>query len=316
MEGARAGLFGYAPSLPSRCHSQHRERLDQSTHRHSREPEEPSAGYASSPRSCYPDWMDQQPYTTRHATEPTYRRQRGGLWHFGKDISNALSFNQANHTSQTPPYGHRPDVQLESLNRDLEALIASARNDFANSPFNPTSQQRLKALLDLQRILQSQQLPPDQLKAVRDQLATYAVPPAPAQNPAPAPPAPVPTPPTLPASQPLSQLLNSETLAGLLKATAGNQQPTPPPQFPTIPQMPTTSTPQPAENPLIAALRLRGLLPSASAPPSLASGTPPMGGSLPFMIPGHLQSTPPASTPQASTPSSSTVPMNTASMKM
>ncbi|KAJ5216454.1 mRNA cleavage factor complex component Pcf11 [Penicillium cinerascens] len=224
--------------------------------------------------------------------------------------------NGAGLSTSTPPYGHRPDVQLESLNRDLEALIASARNDFANSPFNPTSQQRLKALLDLQRILQNQQLPPDQLKAVRDQLATYAIPPAPVQNPAPAPPAPVPTPPTLPASQPLSQLLNSETLAGLLKATAGNQQPTPPPQFPTIPQMPTTSTPQPAENPLIAALRLRGLLPSASAPPSLASGTPPMGGSLPFMIPGQLQSTPPASTPQASTPSSSTVPMNTASMKI
>lgn len=197
-------------------------------------------------------------------------------------------------------------------------MIASARNDFANSPFNPTSQQRLKALLDLQKILQSQQLPPDQLRMVREQLAAYAVPPAPAQNPAPAPPVPVATPPTLPASQPLQQLLNPGTLAELLKATAGNQQPTPPPQFPaipTIPQMPTSSTPQPAENPLIAALRSRGLLPSASAPPSLASGTP-TGGPLPFMIPGQAQSTPPVSTPQASLSSSSTVPMNTASMKM
>jgi len=198
-------------------------------------------------------------------------------------------------------------------------LILSARNEFANSPFNPTSQQRLKALLDLQRILQSQQLPPDQLKAVRDQLAAYAVPPAPTQNPVPTPPVPLSTPPTLPASQPLAQLLNSETLAGLLKATAGNQQPTPPPQFPTIPSippMPAASTPQPAESPLIAALRMRGLLPPASAPPSLASGTPVTGGALPFMIPGQARATPPASTPQASTLSSSTVPMNTASMKM
>ncbi|KAJ5136958.1 hypothetical protein N7448_005512 [Penicillium atrosanguineum] len=223
----------------------------------------------------------------------------------------------------TPPYGHRPDIQLESLNRDLEALIGSARNDFANSPFNPTSQQRLKALLDLQRILQSQQLPPDQLKTVRDQLATYAVPQAPAQEnaaPVPAHPIPVATPPTLPASQPLQHMLNPDILAGLLKATAGNQQPTPPPQFApgsfNISQMPTASTPQPAENPLIVALRARGLLPSASAPPSLASGTPPTGGSLPFMIPGQAQSTPPPATPQISMSSSSTVPMSTASMKI
>jgi hypothetical protein len=33
---------------------------------------------------------------------------------------------------------------LSYLNRDVDALIASAKIDFANSPFNPVSQQRLK----------------------------------------------------------------------------------------------------------------------------------------------------------------------------
>jgi hypothetical protein len=37
----------------------------------------------------------------------------------------------------------------------LDALIASAKIDFANSPFNPVSQQRLKALVDLQAIIRS-----------------------------------------------------------------------------------------------------------------------------------------------------------------
>lgn len=226
---------------------------------------------------------------------------------------------------QTPPPGHRPDVDLETVNRDLEGLVASARSDFANSPFNPVSQQRLKALLDLQSILQRQQLTQEQLKLVRDQVSALAVssPAPPSQTSTPNPPAPVSTPPTQPASQPLQHLLNPGTLSELIKATAGRQQPTPPPQIPSslpsIPQVPSVShTPQPtAENPLIVALRSRGLLPPASAPPSLASGMPPNGGALPFIIPGQAGATPPATTPQqASMPPSSAVPMSTASMKM
>lgn len=238
---------------------------------------------------------------------------------------------------QTPPPGHRTDVDLEALNRDLEGLVASARTDFANNPFDAVSQQRLKALLDLQSILQRQQLTQDQLKLVRGQVSALAAssPASAAQNPAPnapapapaaaplaAPPVPVSTPPTQSASQPLQQLLNPGTLAELIKATAARQQPTPPPQIPSalppMPQIPQASnTMQPAaENPLIAALRSRGLLPPASAPPSLASGTPPNAGTLPFIMPGQARATPPAATPQASVPASSVVPMNTASMKM
>ncbi|KAJ5693302.1 mRNA cleavage factor complex component Pcf11 [Penicillium macrosclerotiorum] len=232
--------------------------------------------------------------------------------------------------TSTPPQGHRPDADLEALNRDLEACILSARNDFANAPFDTPSQQRLKALLDLQTIMRNQQLTPDQLKLVRDQISAYAGPkqtPAP-PNPPPSvapvvapPPAAVSAPPTPSLSQPLQQLLNSGTLADLIKATAIPQQPTPPPHVPNaLPPMPRypppNNTPQP-ENPLIAALRLRGLLPPASAPPAMGSSGTPAGGPLPFLIPGQMRSTPPVPTPQVSSiPTSSSVPMNTASMKI
>ncbi|CAI7670976.1 hypothetical protein N7533_004879 [Penicillium manginii] len=238
------------------------------------------------------------------------------------DLAKFWTTAHAYHTviSQTPPQGHHP---VESLNRDLEALIAAARTNFANSPFDPASQARLKALLDLQGILQNQQLTPDQLKLVRDQISAMAasntVPNVPVAAPPVPVPAPVSTPPAQPSSQPLQNLLNSSTLADLIKATANRQQPTPPPQipnaFPTMPQIPVSSTPQPAENPLIAQLRARGLLPSHSAPPAMSSsGTPPMGGSMPFYMPGQPLSTPPAPTPPQAG-AASMVPMKTAFMK-
>ncbi|KAJ5169084.1 uncharacterized protein N7482_004678 [Penicillium canariense] len=237
-----------------------------------------------------------------------------------------------NPPSQTPPQGNRPASELEALNRDLEVCILTARNDFANAPFDPTSQQRLKALLDLQTIMRNQQLTPDQLKLVRDQVSALRPQASVAPNAAPivpaavpAPPAPVSTPPTQSASQPLQQLLNSGTLAELIKATAIRQVPTPPPHIPnaipTMPQMPpmppASNTPQP-ENPLIAALRSRGILPPASAPPVMGSSTgpPPPGGQLPFLMSGGMRSTPPAPTPQSSMSASSSIPMNSASMKI
>lgn len=189
--------------------------------------------------------------------------------------------------------------------------------------------------------MRNQQLTQDQLRLVRDQLSAFRPQTPVVQNPAPSappppaaaaaapvpPPAPVPTPPSQPPSQSLQNLLNSRTLAELIKNTAIRQQPTPPPaipnvmpqlpQMPQMPQMPAAShTPLP-ENPLIAALRSRGILPPASAPPVMGStGQPPTGDPLPFLVPGGMRSTPPVPTPPVSIPVSSTVPMNTASMKM
>ncbi|KAJ5794472.1 RNA polymerase II large subunit CTD [Penicillium paradoxum] len=244
------------------------------------------------------------------------------------------SHSHNSHSTPTSSVSHQQDIDLNYLNRDVDALIASAKNDFANSPFNPVSQQRLKALVDLQAILQKQQLAPEQLKLVRDQVSALA-----ATRPASAAPhvssnglaisAPpqTSTPSAQPVSQPLQQLLNPSTLAELIKATASRQHSTPPPQIPAslsqMPQFPQPSnTPQPGppENPLIAALRARGLLPGGPSPSSLtasASTAVPIRTNLPFILPNGMQPTPPAPS-QTPIPSdgSSGVPATTASMKI
>lgn len=226
---------------------------------------------------------------------------------------------------QTPPPAQRQDIDLNSLNQNVDTLIAAAKDDFANSPFNPVCQQRLKALVDLQAILQKQQLTQDQLKLVRDQVSQLAASRLPSAAPNPVLNAPVvpqiSTPPAQPVAQSLQQLLNPGTLADLIKATAARRQPTPPPVVQTtLPQMPhlpqQTSTPQPAlENPLIAALRARGLLPSGSTPPfptPATSSTPVPNPSTPPFFMTNPQSLP--LTPAVN--STSGVPMSTASMKI
>ncbi|KAL1846373.1 mRNA 3' end processing factor [Paecilomyces lecythidis] len=250
--------------------------------------------------------------------------------------ANGHGHQPARYNSPTPQPSQA--VDLAALNSDIEALISTARSDFANNPLDPSVQQRLKALLDLQGILQRQELPQEQLRLVRDQVSRLA-PPKPAAPPVP-PVAPVSSvPQTLPIfpsapaqslasqlQQPnLQQLLNPGTLAELIKATTNKQQPTPPPQAPNpFPQVPAVSTPQPPaastaapENPLIASLRARGLLPplpSTTATPPVAPVFP----NLPLIIPGQVRYTPPVSTPQLPAASDMTisVQMSTASIKI
>lgn len=205
-------------------------------------------------------------------------------------------------------------------------MISAARSEFANNPLDSSVQQRLKALLDLQGILQRQELTQDQLRLVRHQVSTLAPKPVistPQNLPPGIPPVSTPTmatPPTQTLSQPLQQLLNQGTLAELIKSTAARQQPTPPPPAASImPQVPTnSSTPQPAvtpspDNPLITALRARGLLPSAGSP---APAAPLPGGAsaFPLIVPGQVRYTPPVA--NALSMNEMTVQMNTASIKM
>jgi pre-mRNA cleavage complex 2 protein Pcf11 len=174
--------------------------------------------------------------------------------------------------------------------------------------------------------MQRQQLTQEQLKLVRDQVSALAPKPAlPTQSAPHIPATSAPTIATPPGaqsfSQPLQQLLNPGTLAELIKATAARQQPTPPPQIPVLPQIPVSSTPQiptsAPENPLIAALRAKGLLPASSAPPG-ASIPQPNVGPFPFIVPGQVRYTPPVPTPQTvnTTNVQINVQMNTASIKM
>lgn len=219
-------------------------------------------------------------------------------------------------------------------------MILSARAEFSSNTLDTSVQQRLKALLDLQSILQRQELPQEQLRLVRDQVTALA------PRPTPVPQSVAHTPQTLPivSTGPLSshitttqhingnsqhtpqpnlqRLLNPSTLAELIKATSNRQHPTPPPQTsslfhpiqqPLTPQPASTaSIPGTTENPLIAALRVRGLLPQS------APTTPPTTFNLPFFIPGQVRQTPPGGGIQP-TPSDEikiNVQMNTASIKM
>ncbi len=193
------------------------------------------------------------------------------------------------------------DNSVDILNSDIANLIAASKVEFAQNPYDNSIQTRLKALLDLQSILQSQKLPPDQIALIKDQVTQLSI----AAKPQP-PPTPVPAPAPVavsqsPAQQPtLASLLGGPgALAALLaRASATSQVPTPPPPQPVLPvrsPQPAYSTPQypvipppalpPAAvtdpNSLLEKLRAAGMLPAVSA----ATSTPP---ALPASLAGNL----------------------------
>ncbi|OJJ44181.1 hypothetical protein ASPZODRAFT_72366 [Penicilliopsis zonata CBS 506.65] len=248
--------------------------------------------------------------------------------------NNGHGYDAARIPPQTQHNSHQ-DVDLAALNRDIDSLIATARSDFANNPLDNSVQQRLKALLDLQGILQRQELTQEQLRLVRDQVSALA----PAPKPVPAIPqasmaANIPPVSTTPVSnilaqqlpQAFQQLLNPGTLGELLKVTAARQQqPTPPPQNPLLyPKVtanmntPPPAVPTPAENPLIAALKARGLLPATPVPTASNPLMPSVPSAFPFIVPGQVRYTPPISTPHAINASEIKlgVQMNTVSIKI
>jgi pre-mRNA cleavage complex 2 protein Pcf11 len=199
------------------------------------------------------------------------------------------------------------------LNSDIANLIASAKNEFAQNPFDGSIQTRLKALLDLQSILKSQKLPQDQITLIKDQVKQLSASfksqaPKPAPAPAPAPVA-VPQPPP---QQTLASLLGDpNALAALLaKANAAQKVPTPPPQnaqpvrrspqqyipqpyYPAPPKSAPSAVPNPVN--LLDQLRAAGLLRGASS----ATNTPPIPPlPLPGAFPAGFRSpVPPPATP-------------------
>lgn len=185
--------------------------------------------------------------------------------------------------SGVPDMSHAQSlVNVEILKRDIDNLVAAAKEEFAGNIYDGGVQTRLKALLDLQAILKTQQLPPNQIQAVRDQvnvlqsnqsqpiprLSTPAITPAVVATA---------TPPPIQISystlQPnLASLPSASSLASLLESVARTKstQP-PPPSNPPIPamqalsqqpQLPPSSIPVAlgGESSLIASLRAAGLL--------------------------------------------------------
>lgn len=194
---------------------------------------------------------------------------------------------------------------VDTLHSDISNLIESSQKACFADPYNLELHKRLKALLDLSTLLQSQQVPNDQLALVREQVRKIAnrTPPPSVVN---APPSP---------SQPVQ--FSTQDLAMLLQATTA------------APQFPVTLAPAPITAPLVPqpAVSLPFLPPAVDPVSSMSCFIPSMAAPLPVataspstdsnavslfenlqrygLLPNHG---PP--TPQPTPPSAATLPSN------
>ncbi|KAG4434355.1 hypothetical protein IFR05_010166 [Cadophora sp. M221] len=220
---------------------------------------------------------------------------------------------------QPPSQGHSSaEDGIAQLNNDIEKLIASSRAEWPQNPHDNSIGTKLKALLDLQTILQNQKLPPDQISLIKDQVAQLSR----AAQPAPkiqSPPMQIPTPVAAapaPAQQPtLSSILGPGALAALLARQAATSQ-TPPVQATAVrsspkPQAQSSYQPPPTNGPsvepmsLLDKLRAAGMLPSTPTPTSNppSTFTPTLAGFPPGFPPPFLNTPPnPSRTPLAAIP--------------
>ena len=190
---------------------------------------------------------------------------------------------------QTSP----PQHQFDSLNRDIADLVRTTKEQIAANVYDHALQGRLQALVALQNIMSQQQLPPDQLQAVRNQINALSAPPTTLPNQAPYVPPPQsiqpqhPQPPlhgSQPAPSPAHHSLQassgSRNLADII-ARAQRAPATPPVPQVSLPQPQHTSTSQ-AQAPLVpndlsALLRAHGYLAAGANTPVNGSlgDTPP-----------------------------------------
>ncbi|KAI1136619.1 hypothetical protein F5Y05DRAFT_99534 [Hypoxylon sp. FL0543] len=212
-------------------------------------------------------------------------------------------------------YGVQTGISIDSLNDDIQKLITAFQAQIARTPHDPSIQTRLKALMDLQTILQTQNLPQDQLVLVKNQIADLAVtiraPPAPTSTPTPVPhPVAVAPPPSTTPKISIDSLFGAGALATLMARSSVTPQQastphlppptvavhTPPPQR-AEPQRPVVTQPQPPAPPsdpmaLMNMLRQAGLLPPA-APASGSTTVSLPAPSVPFPTATNMPATMP-----------------------
>ncbi|KAG9736160.1 hypothetical protein KCU59_g10071, partial [Aureobasidium melanogenum] len=201
-----------------------------------------------------------------------------------------------------------PQDDLNKLKADIHGLIAGFQTEFARNPYDSQVQTKLKALLDLQAVVQTQQLNSDAIGMIKKQVAQLQAvqshpnpppsatpqqsqwqPPTPValpfQPPPPIPQSFAPTPSAQPPAAPPA--FAPGILEQLLASTANGQKPSTPvvqaalksmPPPPPTTQSPRTAAATPAApigNSLLDALRAANILPaSSSATPVPASGPP------------------------------------------
>ncbi|KAG6065030.1 hypothetical protein E4U32_007838 [Claviceps aff. humidiphila group G2b] len=65
-------------------------------------------------------------------------------------------------------------ISVETLSNDIQDLIVAMKAEFTQNPHDASIQNRLRALLDLQGILQRTSLPPDQLELIKNKVTELA----------------------------------------------------------------------------------------------------------------------------------------------
>ncbi|KAI1340113.1 hypothetical protein F5Y15DRAFT_407039 [Xylariaceae sp. FL0016] len=191
-------------------------------------------------------------------------------------------------------------ISIDALNDDIEKLIAVTKQTL----HDPTSQTRLKLLMDLQTVLQTQNLPQDQLVLVKKQITDLAVTirahPAQTHTPVPAPqPVAVAPPPAATPKVSLDSLLGPGALAALMARNSATPQastPQPPPPTAAIRSpTPHRAEPQKAAAPTTDPMALMNMLRSAGMLPATKSvtGSTPVPSATPSVpLPFHLPAPP------------------------
>ncbi|KAM0714032.1 hypothetical protein Q7P37_010996 [Cladosporium fusiforme] len=268
----------------------------------------PQAGYKSTPTPPQMNGQFQPP-----PGQYQYQRQQHTPQPGLQPPFQHTPVQQGGYPYAQPPQQQHPRTDAESIKQDVAGVIAQTQRDFASDPGNPKLQSKLKALFELQQVMNTQQLPPQALQAVAAQIAQLAVPATPQpsvtppvsstpqwQPPAPAatfpfqPPAPYSQPssappPFMPPQPPAMPALNPQQLGSLAALLQNTQKPTTPqireaaPSLEKAPhsqlhniqnQAAAAPTPQ-SGNDLLAALTKAGLMkPSAAAVPTPPVPTP------------------------------------------
>ncbi|KAI0407040.1 hypothetical protein F4802DRAFT_555434 [Xylaria palmicola] len=206
-------------------------------------------------------------------------------------------------------------ISIDALNDDIQRLTTAFKAQLAQTPHDPTIQTKFKALMDLQTILQTQNLPQEQLVLVKNQIADLAVnlraPPAQTSTPVSLPnPVAVAPPPTAAPKASLDSVFGpgaSAALAAIMarKSTA-SQVPAPQPPAPPVPvRSPPPQKPEPQKTASVPAdpmalmnmLRQAGMLPPATPATGTTpapSATPSTALPFPLPLPGMAQRIQPA----------------------
>ena len=270
----------------------------------------PPAGYKNTPT---PPQMNGQfgppqgQYAQQQYQRQQYTPQPGQL----QPPFQSTPVQQSGYPYARPPQ-QQPRNDVETIKRDLVGVISQTQKDFSSDPSSPKIQQKLKALLELQQVLNSQQLPPQALQAVAAQIAQLAVPATPHSIPTPPvsstpqwqppaqapqfpfqPPPPFAQPPSAPPpfmqQPPPMPAFNPQQLGSLAALFQNNQKPSTPQireAVPSLEQAPhaqlhsiqhqsaAASTPQ-FGNDLIASLTKAGLMKPPSATPVASTPSAP-----------------------------------------